>query len=95
VDGTIHENEITIPVPHINVCHNEKIYFCPCGDNCTNKFQNDCLTQHVIEEHKIPVIKFGTQSAEIILPPKSPIDNSVLVLYFDRRNFWIKLLLIP
>lgn len=53
------------------------------------------LDRHVTERHRTPIISFGTASAEISLPPRTPVDNACLVLVLDGRKFWLKLISDP
>ncbi|KAL1376898.1 hypothetical protein pipiens_004281 [Culex pipiens pipiens] len=68
---------------------------CPCGEYCNDKIGASELDRHVTERHRTPIISFGTASAEISLPPRTPVDNACLVLVLDGRKFWLKLISDP
>lgn len=69
----------------------ESFYCCPSGDDCFDaKLTSSSLIQHINEIHHRPTISFGTSSAEISLPPRSPIENASLILVVDGKQFWIK-----
>lgn len=71
--------------------NDECLYFCPAGVDCvSDKLKADQLIHHVNSVHRQPSIFFGYSSAEISLPPKSPIDNASLILELDGKQFWVK-----
>ncbi len=69
----------------------EKNYQCPCGDTCEEKIKSKSMRRHIINAHNIPIIDFGTSSATISLPPKTPVENSCLILVEDDISFYTKL----
>uniref|UniRef100_A0A8W7PU17 PDZ domain-containing protein n=1 Tax=Anopheles coluzzii TaxID=1518534 RepID=A0A8W7PU17_ANOCL len=85
--SSIPENgiQLTVPVrPHS--------YHCPCGEYCADLIAAPELQDHVTVHHRTPVISFGTASAEISLPPRTPVDNACLLLLLDGHKFWLKLI---
>lgn len=66
-------------------------FSCPSGEECDCKLLALELSRHLTEQHNIPVICFGTSSAEISVPPKAPITNAALILVLDNKSFWFKL----
>lgn len=73
----------------------EKFFKCPAGISCEEKVRESSLTKHINLKHGIPSISFGTSSAEIALPPKTPIDNASLILVEDSKQFWLRLIVDP
>lgn len=69
----------------------EKNYQCPCGDTCEEKIKSKSMRRHIINDHNIPIIDFGTSSATISMPPKTPVQNSCLILVEDDICFYTKL----
>lgn len=69
----------------------EALYCCPSGDQCfEEKLNKTSLIQHINEVHQLPVISFGSSSAEIPLPPRAPLENASLILLLDEKQFWVK-----
>jgi hypothetical protein len=69
----------------------EIFYCCPAGDACfEEKLTNSTLIPHINEAHQLPVVSFGSSSAEISLPPRAPIQNASLILWLDGKQFWVK-----
>ena len=69
----------------------ETFYCCPSGNDCfETKLTNAALSQHINEVHRVPVISFGTSSAEISLPPRAPLENASLILLLEEKQFWVK-----
>ncbi|XP_055588392.1 uncharacterized protein LOC129740674 [Uranotaenia lowii] len=101
--GSIPENGIQLVVPPVPTGNSENGHgpstvselCCPCGDYCDDKLKASALERHVSERHGTPIITFGTSSAEISLPPRTPVDNACLVLILDGRKFWLKLISDP
>ncbi|XP_053698322.1 uncharacterized protein LOC128745309 [Sabethes cyaneus] len=93
--GSIPENGIQITVPPSATPARVASLFCPCGDYCNDKINASELEQHVTEHHCTPIISFGTASAEISFPPRTPVDNACLVLILDGHKFWLKLISSP
>lgn len=92
VDGNSNNNcddVIQIPVP---LRIPEFSYLCPCGGGGCPKLPGNKINQHITEMHKVPIISFGTESAEISLPPRIPIENACLILILDGQQFWLKLI---
>lgn len=71
--------------------NSEKSYQCPCGDTCEEKIKSKSMRRHIINTHHIPIIDFGTSSATISMPPKTPVENSCLILVEDDICFYTKL----
>lgn len=76
---------LIIPVPVM------KSFYCPCGENCEKKLKSNELNRHISEVHKMVVISFGFCSAEISIPPRTPVENACLVLNLENLNFWLRL----
>ncbi|XP_058812670.1 uncharacterized protein LOC131677100 isoform X1 [Topomyia yanbarensis] len=93
--GSIPENGVQIVVPGANSRQQGVTYCCPCGEYCSDKINVSELEQHVTEHHRTPIISFGTASAEISLPPRTPVDNACLVLILHGHKFWLKLISSP
>ncbi|XP_037028688.1 uncharacterized protein LOC119068928 [Bradysia coprophila] len=72
----------------------EKKYQCPCGVVCEEKMTRKSMRHHIINTHHIPIIDFGTPSATIALPPRTPMENACLILVEDEICFYTKLELI-
>ncbi|XP_053673809.1 uncharacterized protein LOC128724066 [Anopheles nili] len=68
------------------------IFHCPCGEYCKDLIAAPELQEHVTVHHRTPVISFGTASAEISLPPRTPVDNACLLLQLDGHRFWLRLI---
>uniref|UniRef100_A0A182NGB3 PDZ domain-containing protein n=1 Tax=Anopheles dirus TaxID=7168 RepID=A0A182NGB3_9DIPT len=85
--SSIPENGIQITVPL-----RPPSYHCPCGEYCSDLIAASELQEHVTVHHRTPVISFGTASAEISLPPRTPVDNACLLLLLDGHKFWLKLI---
>nr|XP_029722762.1 uncharacterized protein LOC109397270 [Aedes albopictus] len=85
--SSIPENGIQITVPT-----QQTTYCCPCGEYCNDKINASAVDHHVTDHHRTPIISFGTASAEISLPPRTPVDNACLVLILDGHKFWLKLI---
>uniref|UniRef100_A0A182XVG5 Uncharacterized protein n=1 Tax=Anopheles stephensi TaxID=30069 RepID=A0A182XVG5_ANOST len=87
--SSIPENGIHLTVP---VRPAQLSYHCPCGEYCSDVIAAPELQEHVTVHHRTPVISFGTASAEISLPPRTPVDNACLLLLLDGHKFWLKLI---
>ncbi|XP_053659262.1 uncharacterized protein LOC128708313 [Anopheles marshallii] len=87
--SSIPENGIHLTVP---VRPAQMSYHCPCGEYCSDLIAAPELQEHVTVHHRTPVISFGTASAEISLPPRTPVDNACLLLLLDGHKFWLKLI---
>lgn len=86
-----HASSESLPIipPHPNV--DESLYFCPAGEECMNeKLKGEQLVHHVNSTHRLPTIFFGCSSAEISLPPKTPVDQASLIFELDGKQFWVK-----
>lgn len=70
----------------------EKYYQCPGGNLCQETVRESLLIQHINKIHNMPLISFGTSSAEITLPPKKPVENASLILLEDKMSFWLRLI---
>uniref|UniRef100_A0AAG5CSM6 PDZ domain-containing protein n=1 Tax=Anopheles atroparvus TaxID=41427 RepID=A0AAG5CSM6_ANOAO len=92
--GSIPENgiQLTVPVLHPSSPASSHTFHCPCGEYCSDLIAAPELQQHVTVHHRTPVISFGTASAEISLPPRTPVDNACLLLVLDGHKFWLKLI---
>ncbi|KFB42626.1 AGAP002322-PA-like protein [Anopheles sinensis] len=88
--GSIPENGIQLTVPVLHPF--PATFHCPCGEYCSDLISAPELQQHVTVHHRTPVISFGTASAEISLPPRTPVDNACLLLLLDGHKFWLKLI---
>lgn len=69
-----------------------KTYHCPYGDGCEVKLNTLVIHQHITDYHKVPIITFGTSTAEISLPPKLPVENASLLLHEGSHKFWLRLI---
>lgn len=69
----------------------EKSYQCPCGSTCEEKIKSKSMRRHIINAHNMPIIDFGSSSATISMPPKTPVENSLLILVEDDISFYTKL----
>lgn len=49
------------------------------------------MRRHINSTHNIPIIDFGSSSATISMPPKTPVENSCLILLEDDICFYTKL----
>ncbi|XP_049279755.1 uncharacterized protein LOC125762062 [Anopheles funestus] len=87
--SSIPENGIQLTVP---MRPSQVSYHCPCGEYCSDLIAAPELQEHVTVHHRTPVISFGTASAEISLPPRTPVDNACLLLLLDGHKFWLKLI---
>uniref|UniRef100_A0A182PUE3 PDZ domain-containing protein n=1 Tax=Anopheles epiroticus TaxID=199890 RepID=A0A182PUE3_9DIPT len=87
--SSIPENGIQLTVPVRPTA--QPTYHCPCGEYCADLIAAPELQEHVTVHHRTPVISFGTASAEISLPPRTPVDNACLLLLLDGHKFWLKL----
>ncbi|XP_055615926.1 uncharacterized protein LOC129762014 [Toxorhynchites rutilus septentrionalis] len=92
--SSIPENGIHITVPP-NVHLQPATFCCPCGQYCSDRINASDLDRHVTDHHRTPIISFGTATAEILLPPRTPVDNACLVLILDGHKFWLKLISDP
>lgn len=70
-------------------------YQCPYGENCAEKLKATTIHQHVTRYHKVPIITFGTSTAEITLPPKLPVEYASLLLHKGQHSFWLRLICNP
>ncbi|XP_059621152.1 uncharacterized protein LOC132264841 [Phlebotomus argentipes] len=80
------ESVIEIVVPKL-----DNSYRCPCGEECSASLAGAEIRHHVLEGHGVPILTFGTTSAEISLPPKTPIENACLILQLEQKTFWLRL----
>ncbi|XP_058059883.1 uncharacterized protein LOC131210625 [Anopheles bellator] len=89
-----HGIQLTVPatLPSAGSDTPEAPYHCPCGEYCSDLITALELHEHVTVHHRTPVISFGTASAEISLPPRTPVDNACLLLVLDGHKFWLKLI---
>lgn len=69
----------------------EKSYQCPCGNTCEEEIKSKSMRRHIINAHNMPIIDFGSSSATISMPPKTPVENSCLILVEDDICFYTKL----
>lgn len=83
--GTADFLQLIVPQNH------DKNYHCPCGVTCEEKIKTKSMRRHIINAHNIPIIDFGTSSATISMPPKTPVENSCLILVEDDICFYTKL----
>uniref|UniRef100_A0A1B0GQS0 Uncharacterized protein n=1 Tax=Phlebotomus papatasi TaxID=29031 RepID=A0A1B0GQS0_PHLPP len=83
---TSSESVIEIIVPKL-----DNSYKCPCGEECSASLSSAELRHHVMEGHGVPILTFGTSSAEISLPPRTPVENACLLLQLQQKTFWLRL----
>ncbi|GAB0098996.1 uncharacterized protein DMENIID0001_148130 [Sergentomyia squamirostris] len=81
------ESVIEIVVPKFV----DNMYKCPCGENCDSTFSSAELRRHILDGHGVPILTFGTASAEISLPPRTPVENACLLLQLEEKIFWLRL----
>ncbi|ETN64835.1 hypothetical protein AND_003412 [Anopheles darlingi] len=90
--GSIPEHGIHLTVPsRLPSSTVSATYHCPCGEYCNDLIAAAELQEHVTGHHRTPIISFGSASAEISLPPRTPVDNACLLLVLDGHKFWLKL----
>ncbi|XP_055677810.1 uncharacterized protein LOC129786669 isoform X1 [Lutzomyia longipalpis] len=80
------ESVIEIVVPKL-----ENSFRCPSAVECTASLTSAELRHHVLEVHGVPLLAFGTASAEISLPPRTPVENACLLLQLEQKIFWLRL----
>jgi hypothetical protein len=86
-----HASTESLPTFFPSTLKAETFYCCPSGDDCfEEKLTNAKLIQHINEIHQLPVISFGSSSAEVPLPPRAPLENASLILLLDEKQFWVK-----
>lgn len=76
---------------HVPAKISETEFLCPADISCDASIKASALISHILTTHKIPIISFGTSSAEISLPPRSPVENACLVLALEQHQFWLRL----
>ncbi|XP_055381367.1 probable serine/threonine-protein kinase cdc7 [Condylostylus longicornis] len=65
-------------------------FLCPY-DCCDDKFNSLDLKHHIKKIHGIPIISFGSHTADISLPLREPMNSCIIELELNEKLFWIKI----